>query len=45
MIRCGELIQPLCNLLHEQLLQRSVIHMDDNNAGSIVVHRTMAAKR
>ena len=29
MIRCGELIQPLYNLMHEQWLQRKVIHMDE----------------
>ena len=29
MIKCGELIQPLYNLMHEQLLQRQVIHMDE----------------
>ena len=29
MVRCGELIQPLYNLLHEQLLQRQVIHLDE----------------
>jgi len=29
MIKCGELVQPLYNLMHEQLLQRQVIHMDE----------------
>lgn len=29
MIKCGELIQPLINLLHEQLLERSLVHMDE----------------
>ncbi len=30
MIRCGTLIQPLINLLQEHVLERSVIHMDDD---------------
>ena len=29
MIQCGELIQPLINLLHEQLLERPLVHMDE----------------
>jgi len=29
MIRCGELIQPLINLLHDQLLSRSLVQMDE----------------
>ena len=29
MVRCGELIQPLINLLHEQLRDRPLIHMDE----------------
>ena len=29
MIRCGELIQPLINLLQDQLLSRSLVHMDE----------------
>ena len=29
MIRCGDLLQPLINLLHEQLLSQPVIHMDE----------------
>lgn len=29
MIRCGELVQPLVNLLHEQLLEQPVIHLDE----------------
>ena len=29
MIRCGELIQPLMNLLQDQLRERSVVHMDE----------------
>lgn len=29
MIKCGELVQPLYNLMHEQLLERQVIHMDE----------------
>jgi len=29
MIRCGELLQPLINLLHDQLMVQSVIHMDE----------------
>lgn len=29
MIRSGQLVQPLINLLHEQLLEQSVIHLDE----------------
>ena len=29
MVKCGELIQPLINLLHEQLLERPLLHMDE----------------
>ena len=29
MVRCGELIQPLINLLHDQLLERPLLHMDE----------------
>ena len=29
MVACGELIQPLINLLHEQLLDRPLVHMDE----------------
>ena len=29
MIRCGELVQPLINLLRDELLSESVIHMDE----------------
>ena len=29
MIQCGELIQPLINLLQDQLLARSLVHMDE----------------
>lgn len=29
MIRCGELVQPLINLLRDELLNESVIHMDE----------------
>lgn len=29
MIRCGELIQPLINRISEQLLEQSVLHMDE----------------
>ena len=29
MIRCGELAQPLINLLHDKLVEQSVIHMDE----------------
>lgn len=29
MIRCGELIQPLINRIHEQLLEQHVLHMDE----------------
>ncbi len=29
MIRCGELIQPLINRIHEQLLEQTVLHMDE----------------
>ncbi len=29
MIRCGQLVQPLINLLHEQLLEEPVIHLDE----------------
>jgi len=29
MIRCGDLVQPLINLLHEKLLEQPVIHMDE----------------
>ena len=29
MIKCGELVQPLINLLREQLLAQAVIHMDE----------------
>lgn len=29
MIRCGQLVQPLINLLHEQLLAQPVIHLDE----------------
>ena len=29
MVRCGELIQPLINLLHDQLLDRPLVHMDE----------------
>ena len=29
MVTCGKLIQPLINLLHEQLLDRSLVHMDE----------------
>lgn len=29
MIRCGELVQPLINLLHDHLLDRSLVHMDE----------------
>lgn len=29
MIKCGELSQPLINLLHERLLEQPVIHMDE----------------
>ena len=30
MIRCGELVQPLVNLLRDELLSESVIHMDES---------------
>jgi len=29
MVRCGQLIQPLVNRLHDQLMEQSVIHMDE----------------
>jgi len=29
MIKCGELVQPLINLLQDQLRERSVVHMDE----------------
>lgn len=29
MVRCGELIQPLINLLHDHLLNRPLVHMDE----------------
>lgn len=29
MVKCGELIQPLINLLHERLLEQPVIHLDE----------------
>jgi transposase len=29
MIRCGELTQPLINLLHEHILEQSSVHMDE----------------
>ncbi len=29
MIRCGELLQPLINLLHDKLLEQPVLHMDE----------------
>jgi transposase len=29
MIRCGELIQPLINRIHEQLLEQHLLHMDE----------------
>jgi len=29
MIRCGELVQPLINRIHEHLLAQSVLHMDE----------------
>ena len=29
MVKCGELIQPFINLLHEQLLERPLLHMDE----------------
>ena len=29
MVRCGELIQPLINLLQDKLLERSLVHMDE----------------
>ena len=29
MVRCGQLVQPLINRLHDQLMEQSVIHMDE----------------
>ncbi|QEW05358.1 IS66 family transposase [Nitrincola iocasae] len=29
MVRCGQLVQPLINLLHEQLLAQPIIHLDE----------------
>ena len=29
MLRCGELVQPLLNLLHERLVEQPVLHMDE----------------
>lgn len=29
MVKCGALVQPLINLLHDKLLEQSVIHMDE----------------
>lgn len=29
MIKCGELVQPLINLLHEKILEHNILHMDE----------------
>jgi transposase len=29
MIKCGQLIQPLINLLHEKMIEESILHMDE----------------
>jgi transposase len=29
MMKCGALVQPLINLIHEQMLEQSVLHMDE----------------
>lgn len=29
MVKCGKLIQPLINLIHEQMLEQPVLHMDE----------------
>ena len=29
MLRCGELVQPLLNLIHERLVEQPVLHMDE----------------
>ena len=43
MQKCGALVQPLINLIHEKILEEKYLHMDDKNAGSIFGLRKQAA--